>query len=83
MSTKERFADLVNSGAENDKLLADLEALVAKAKSLGVVYQPVLARHQQAMANAGDALAESMVLAQVVGEMTNLVSRVETAKARR
>lgn len=82
-STKERFAKLVDDVAENEQLLAELERLVAKAKSLGIEYQPVLARHKQAMQNATDALAESIILAQVVGEMTNLVARVEAAKAKR
>jgi hypothetical protein len=82
-STKDRFAKLVDDGADTERLLRDLEGLVAKAKELRIEYQPVLQRHQQAMQTAGDALAESMVLAQVVGEMGNLVARVETAKARR
>lgn len=83
MNTKKRFADLVDDGVENEQLLTELESLVAKAKELRVEYQPILARHQQAMRDAPDALAESIVLAQVVGEMTNLVARVEAAKAKR
>ena len=67
-STKDRFAKLVDDGADTERLLRDLEGLVAKAKELRIEYQPVLQRHQQAMQTAGDALAESMVLAQVVGD---------------
>jgi len=84
MSTKEKFAALVNDVAENEQLLAELEGLVSKAKKLGIEWRPVLQRYQQTLADtADDVLAESMVLAEVINEMRNLVARVEAAKAKR